>query len=184
MSDGATRDRVRPDACGTFVQTGCEKPIHGPCECCEEHCQCERVCNACNVSSPNWAYNRCPNCGEMDRVPAPDAHSLRAVGGLLKRIAELERWEIGFRNIVTILLGARTEFEIPDVVESVRAQKQRLAELESLCRECRELLDGTIELDDDQNDLMLRLDAALEPSPRARFLTTNSRAGCSPSTPI
>lgn len=48
-----------------------------------------------------------------------------------QRIAELERWEIGFRNIVTILIGARAEFEIPDVVELVRSKVCALAHAES-----------------------------------------------------
>jgi hypothetical protein len=40
---------------------------------------------------------------------------------LLARLAEAGRWEIGFRSIVTILIGARTEFEIKDIVERVRS---------------------------------------------------------------
>ncbi len=31
-----------------------------------------------------------------------------------------DRWELGFRNIVTAMVGARTEFEIPDIVQRVR----------------------------------------------------------------
>lgn len=34
------------------------------------------------------------------------------------------RWEIGFRNIVSILLGPKSSFEIADVVEMVRQLKQ------------------------------------------------------------
>jgi len=43
---------------------------------------------------------------------------------LRKEIAKAERWEIGFRNIVTILHGARHPFEIEDIVEEVRSLKQ------------------------------------------------------------
>lgn len=31
-----------------------------------------------------------------------------------------KRWETGFRNIVFIVRGPRSEFEIPDIVEEVR----------------------------------------------------------------
>jgi hypothetical protein len=33
------------------------------------------------------------------------------------------RWEVGFRNIVSILIGSRVDFEIKDIVEQVRAMK-------------------------------------------------------------
>lgn len=36
------------------------------------------------------------------------------------KIVSRQRWEVGFRNIVTILLGPRTSFEIEEVVERVR----------------------------------------------------------------
>ena len=31
-------------------------------------------------------------------------------------MAEMDRWEVGFRTIVTALIGPRTEFEISEVV--------------------------------------------------------------------
>lgn len=31
-----------------------------------------------------------------------------------------KRWETGFRNIVSVVRGPRSEFEIPDIVEEVR----------------------------------------------------------------
>ena len=37
---------------------------------------------------------------------------------------EMDKWEVGFRNIVTILVGADQKFEIKDVVEKVRAMKE------------------------------------------------------------
>jgi hypothetical protein len=49
------------------------------------------------------------------RIAGPDPHETPE-----QREHRL-RWEIGFRNIVTILSGSRSEFEIPDIVEKVRA---------------------------------------------------------------
>jgi hypothetical protein len=40
-----------------------------------------------------------------------------------------DRWEVGFRNIVTILIGSRTEFDIADIVEKVRHMKAVLDEV-------------------------------------------------------
>jgi hypothetical protein len=40
---------------------------------------------------------------------------------LTHELANANRWEIGFRNIVTRIHGARKEFDIPDIVEKVTA---------------------------------------------------------------
>lgn len=47
----------------------------------------------------------------------PQKWERRADGAVVPK----DRWEVGFRNIVTILVGARTEFEIDEIVDKVRA---------------------------------------------------------------
>jgi hypothetical protein len=59
---------------------------------------------------------------------------------LLEQSQDVERWEIGFRNIVSILIGPSTTFEIKDVVEMVRNLKACAAETDSgafpCCPDC------------------------------------------------
>jgi hypothetical protein len=45
-----------------------------------------------------------------------DEYEVRADGQRVRK----DRWEAGFRSIVTYIVGPRTEFEIPDIVERVR----------------------------------------------------------------
>jgi len=45
----------------------------------------------------------------------------------------MDRWEIGFRNIVTALIGPRQQFEIEDIVELV---KSRSEETRGPCKVC------------------------------------------------
>lgn len=40
-----------------------------------------------------------------------------------QKLRDVYRWEVGFRNIVTILIGPRTDFEIKNIVEHVRGLK-------------------------------------------------------------
>jgi hypothetical protein len=42
----------------------------------------------------------------------------------------MTRWEVGFRNIVTNVVGARVPFDIPEIVDAVRELAQKLAESE------------------------------------------------------
>lgn len=37
---------------------------------------------------------------------------------------EIGKWEVGFRNIVTILIGSDQKFEIKDIVEKIRIMKR------------------------------------------------------------
>jgi hypothetical protein len=67
-----------------------------------------------------------------DAAAAADAEQLiRLPDGSMGRAAEYEtrgdgklvrrdRWKTGFGNVATILIGSRSEFEIPDIVEKVR----------------------------------------------------------------
>lgn len=56
-----------------------------------------------------------------------------------RKLAEHQRWEIGFRNIVTIVTGAREDFEIPEIVEIVRSLKQDRERLEWLISTLNEM---------------------------------------------
>jgi hypothetical protein len=65
-----------------------------------------------------------------------------------------DRWEIGLRNIVTILRGSRVDFEIADIVEQVRLlqdeRDQLRAQLEELRKAVRGVtfdIPGSIEMD-------------------------------------
>lgn len=49
-------------------------------------------------------------------VPDDDEYEIRADGNRVRK----DRWETGFRNIVTWTVGPRTEFEIDDIVALVR----------------------------------------------------------------
>lgn len=59
-----------------------------------------------------------------------------------KQMREAERWETGFRNIVTAVFSARKEFEIPEIVtlvesviaerDALRKDKERLDALEAM----------------------------------------------------
>lgn len=99
--------------------------------------------------SRNGKWEFCPKCGsridqesyalactEAERNGA--AHFTHQDADLINENLELcrslqaaqqereknERWETGFRNIVTVLVGPRVEFEIRDIVESVKALQQ------------------------------------------------------------
>jgi hypothetical protein len=46
------------------------------------------------------------------------------------KIVRKDRWEMGLRNVATIVVGARAAYEIPDVVDAVRhLQGVRMREL-------------------------------------------------------
>lgn len=64
-------------------------------------------------------------------VAPEDEPFVRLAGGILGRASEYEtrddgelvrkdRWKVGFGNIVTILIGSRSKYEIDDIVEKVR----------------------------------------------------------------
>lgn len=64
-------------------------------------------------------------------VEPEDEPFVRLAGGIMGRASEYEtrgdgqlvrkdRWKVGFGNIVTILIGSRSEYEIDDMVEKVR----------------------------------------------------------------
>lgn len=57
--------------CGTYVTTGCEKPIHGACECCEEHCQCHATTIGI-VTCP-----QCPAREDWERLTAEIAEQAK-----------------------------------------------------------------------------------------------------------
>lgn len=73
------------------------------------------------------ASARCPDCGETSPAEIhtcspqkPDSdEGLRRMLDLVNE-TDSARWEIGFRNIVSVLYGPRHRFEIADVVERVR----------------------------------------------------------------
>lgn len=64
-------------------------------------------------------------------VAPEDEPFIPLAGGIMGRASEYEtrgdgqlvrkdRWKVGFGNIVTILIGSRSEYEIDDIVEKVR----------------------------------------------------------------
>jgi len=67
--------------------------------------------------------SRAHTAAYLDVVMSPkDQGQVRRITDLVMQVLkEEERWEIGFRNIVTALLGARTEFDIQEVVKQVQA---------------------------------------------------------------
>lgn len=72
--------------------------------------------------------------GETDCAPDAGKYEIRADG---KRVRK-DRWEAGFRSIVTCTVGPRTEFEIDDIVELVRQKFAPAADGEEVetCPEC------------------------------------------------
>ena len=59
--------------------------------------------------------------GDVTLSPRDQGAVRRIVDLIVNVVNEEERWETGFRNIVTTLIGARTEFDIHDVVKQVQA---------------------------------------------------------------
>ena len=52
------------------------------------------------------------------------------------KIVRKDRWEVGMRNVATIVVGARAAYEIPDIVDAVRRlQGVRMRELLSQAEE-------------------------------------------------
>lgn len=60
--------------CGPCATTSCQKPIHGDCMCCEEHCNCAPPPSA-------EVMAKCPFCGGQARVETPShIYDVRAWG--------------------------------------------------------------------------------------------------------
>lgn len=68
---------------------------------------------------------------------------------LEKEREQARRWEVGFRNIVTILVGPRTGFEIPEIVEQVRSLTQQRDSARKIAKEAVEYLAEFSNMDDD-----------------------------------
>lgn len=68
-----------------------------------------------DLGKPVPVENMAGMTGHVDRSKLHRAYEITE-----DRLSECQRFETGFRNIVTILVGARTEFEIKDIVEKVR----------------------------------------------------------------
>jgi hypothetical protein len=65
---------------------------------------------------------RAPEFREGD----PDDYERRDDGKIVRK----DRWEVGLRNVATIVVGARAVYEIPDIVDAVRnLQGVRMHEL-------------------------------------------------------
>jgi len=64
----------------------------------------------------DWADRIAALTASPQAAPEDDEYEVRADGQRVRK----DRWEAGFRSIVTYIVGPRTEFEIPDIVERVR----------------------------------------------------------------
>lgn len=81
----------------------------------------------------------------------PEDYEFRDDGVLVRK----DRWETGIRSIASILVGSRTEFEIPDIVEKVRLLASKLLDWQSvnLYTSFDEMMGDLIECD--EFDLLL-----------------------------
>ncbi len=56
--------------CGTWVRTGCERPIACECCCCVEHCMCKKAVEAPRTPEPKV----CAACGQVHRLESECPH--------------------------------------------------------------------------------------------------------------
>lgn len=103
---------------------------YGECKCVlAQYCdgRCNPIYADAETSAPVPAAQPAPATGECLACGTEPAHCTRdecaPAAGEERRAREDGdgRWEVGFRNIVTILGGVRESFEIREVVEAVRA---------------------------------------------------------------
>lgn len=92
----------------------------------------------------------------------PEDYEFRDDGKVVRK----DRWEIGLRNIASIIGWTRKEYEVPDVVEEVRRLKEKnpeRVELTNLKMELSRLIEGepTLGLFPEVEELRARLDGVV-----------------------
>jgi hypothetical protein len=173
---------------------GCAHDFHGPRQLVRNAYvrQCEH-CGHCEVSNnpipqptperrgaivnadPSYPRPPAPAAPPPAPAPAPAEYEQRADGQWVR----VDRWELGFRNIVTIVVGARATFEIPGIVEKVRERFNDEAPAAPAVTEALRELMGAIESRDAQrlHDAAGRARAALAAAPEVPTDAAPTREG-------